>query len=297
MPAVFAFTPKFQAFTSAGLLASGYKLFCYAAGTTTKQNSYTDSTGNSANTNPIVMDSRGEANVWLDTGLLYKLVLTLDTEADPPVNNLWSVDSFGFPQTITGPLTITGNLTVSGDLSVAGVSAALGKHAIPIVAASMQASATGGCAVFAKIASAADQPDITTLDFDATTQEYAQFSIPMPKSWNESTVTFKPVWSHAATTVNFGVVWDLQAVAISNDDAIAAAYGTAQTSTDTGGTTNDIYVGPESSAITIAGTPASEDVVFFRLSRVTGNASDTMAIDARLHGIVLYITTDANNDG
>jgi hypothetical protein len=29
---------------------------------------------------------------------------------------------------------------------------------------------------------------------------------------------------------------------------------------------------------------------------VTGDDGDTMAIDARLHGIVLYITTDAEND-
>lgn len=180
------------------------------------------------------------------------------------------------------------------DLEAAGSSA--GRHAIYIAAGSITPSATGGCAALATIASAANQPDIQTLDFDATTQEYAQFSIRMPKSWNEGTVTFVPVWSHAATTTNFGVVWDLQAVAVSNDDAIAVAFGTAQTSTDTGGTTDDIYIGPESSAITVSGTPAAEDVAFFRVSRVTGDGSDTMAIDARLHGITLYITTDASND-
>jgi hypothetical protein len=92
------------------------------------------------------------------------------------------------------------------------------------------------------------------------------------------------------------VVWDLQGVAVSNDDAIATAYGTAQTSTDTGGTTNDLYASPETAAITIAGTPAAEDMVFFRLSRVTGNGSDTLAVDARLHGVTLYVTTAASTD-
>jgi hypothetical protein len=150
--------------------------------------------------------------------------------------------------------------------------------------------------VLATTASAANQPDIQSLDFDTTTQEFAQFSFRMPKSWDEGTVTFAPVWSHAATTVNFGVVWELQGVAVSNDDAIGAAYGTAQSSTDTGGTTNDIYIGPESSAITIAGTPAAEDMVFFRIARAPANGSDTLAIDARLHGITLYITTNAGND-
>ena len=175
-----------------------------------------------------------------------------------------------------------------------GVSA--GRHAIYIAAGSMRPSSTGGCASLATLAIGSGQPDIHTLDFDATTQEYAQFSVTKPKSWDEGTVTFAPVWSHAATTTNFGVVWDLQGVAIGNDDALAASFGTAQTSADTGGTTNKLYVGPESSAITIAGTPAAEDTVFYRLSRVTGNGSDTMAIDARLHGIVLFVTTNAEND-
>jgi hypothetical protein len=172
----------------------------------------------------------------------------------------------------------------------------IGRHAVYVPASGMSPSNTGGCASLATIASAANQPDIQTLDFDTTTQEYAQFSFRMPKSWDEGTVTFVPVWSHASTTTNFGVVWDLQAVAVSNDDGIAVAFGTAQTSTDTGGTTNDIYVGPESSAITVSGSPASEDMVFFRLSRVTGNGSDTMAIDARLHGVTVYITTSADTD-
>lgn len=178
----------------------------------------------------------------------------------------------------------------------AGCFATTGRSMIPIMASGMSPSATGGCAALATIASAANQPDIQTLDFDASTEEYCQFSIPMPESWDEGTVTFVPIWSHASTSTNFGVVWSLQAVAVSNDDAIAVAFGTAQTSTDTGGTTNDVYVGSESSAITIAGTPAAGDTVFFRLSRVTGNGSDTMAIDARLHGIRLYFTTNSGVD-
>jgi hypothetical protein len=118
----------------------------------------------------------------------------------------------------------------------------------------------------------------------------------MPKSWDEGTVTAAFVWSHPSTTTNFGVVWGLQAVAISNDDTVAAAYGTAQTAADTGGTTDDLYVSPETSAITIAGTPAAEDVVHFRVYRDPTNGSDTMAVDARLHAVILYLTTDADTD-
>lgn len=182
------------------------------------------------------------------------------------------------------------------ELATSGGGSTQGKQAIYVSSAAMRPSATGGCAALVNIASASNQPDIQTLDFDANTQEYAQFSFVMPEKWNGGTLTFIPHWSHAATTTNFGVVWDLQAVAVTNDGAIAVAYGTAQTSTDTGGTTNDLYQGPESSAITVAGTPAGGQMLFFRVSRVTGNGSDTMAIDARLHGITVYCTTDADTD-
>jgi hypothetical protein len=131
-----------------------------------------------------------------------------------------------------------------------------------------------------------------TLDFDTTTQEFAQFFIRMPKSWDEGTVTFSPVLSHASGSGN--VVFGLAGVALSSDDAGDVAFGTAQTSDTTIGTANDIYIGPASSAITIAGTPAAEDFVMFQVNRTV--ASDNLGVDARLHGITLYITTNAKND-
>lgn len=189
-----------------------------------------------------------------------------------------------------------GDKGIFGSSAGSGGGGTIGKQAIYISAAGISPSVTGGSAALASIASAANQPDITTLNFDATTQEFAQFSFVMPKKWNEGTITFKAHWSHAATTTNFGVAWSLQAVAVSDDDAIAVAFGTAQVVTDTGGTTNDLYATAESSAITVAGTPAAEDMVFFRVAREPANGSDTMAIDARLHGVTVYVTTDAETD-
>ncbi|AEI71090.1 hypothetical protein [EBPR siphovirus 2] len=170
-----------------------------------------------------------------------------------------------------------------------------GKQSIWIPAGAMTTRTTNGAAA-GTAETTTNKVMIKTLDFDASTQEFAQFSIRMPKSWNEGTVTFAPVWSHASTSTNFGVVWQLAGLALSNDDAMDAAFGTERTSTDTGGTTNDLYEGPESSAITIAGSPAEGDTVIFQVARAPANGSDTMAIDARLHGIVLYITTTAGND-
>lgn len=196
-----------------------------------------------------------------------------------------------------GPAGVAGAAGTNGATGATGpAGTTAGRHAVYVPAAAMTPSVSGGCAAHTTIAIAANRPDCQSLDFDATTQEYAQFSVRMPKLWNEGSVTFAPVWSHPSTATNFGVVWDLQAVALSNDDPLDSAYGTAQTSSDTGGTTNDLYVGPESSAITVGGTPAAEDMVFFRVSRVTGSGSDTMAVDARLHGLTIYMTTDAETD-
>lgn len=152
----------------------------------------------------------------------------------------------------------------------------------------IQPSATGGCAPLAIIATSANQPDLRTLDFDASTAEYAQFSVRMPKNWDRGTLTAVFVWNHGSTTTNFGVVWGIQAVAIGDDDAIAAAFGTAVTVTDTGGTTNDRYTSPATSAMTVAGSPAVGDVVNFRVYREATNGSDNLAIDARLEGVVVF---------
>jgi len=80
-------TPKLQFFDLNGAPLSGGLLYTYAAGTTTPLASYTDSTGLIANTNPIVLDSRGEANVWLGTES-YKLALYTSASV-----LIWTVDN------------------------------------------------------------------------------------------------------------------------------------------------------------------------------------------------------------
>lgn len=171
-----------------------------------------------------------------------------------------------------------------------------GKQAVYVPAAAMRPAAASGCAALAQVATAGGQPDIVSLDFDPSSQEYAQFHIVPPKKWNGSTVTFIAHWSHAATTTDFGVAWGLQSLAVSNDDTIAASWGTGVVVTDTGGTTNDLYQTSESGAVTPAGSPAKLDALFFRAYRHVANAGDTMAIDARLMGLTVFFTTDASTD-
>jgi len=137
---------------------------------------------------------------------------------------------------------------------------------------------------------------LKTLDFDTTTAENAQFAVSMPNSWNEGTITANVVWSHGTTTTNFGVTWTLEGLAYSDNEAIDAAFGTPVPTSDTGGTANTVYISPPTSAITVGGTPSAGDWIVFRVSRQVANASDTMAIDARLHGVQIKYTTNASTE-
>jgi len=67
--------PKFKAVDSNGNPLAGGQLFTYAAGTTTLQATYTDTSAASANTNPVILDSNGEADVFVTSSLSYKYVL------------------------------------------------------------------------------------------------------------------------------------------------------------------------------------------------------------------------------
>ena len=80
-------TPKLQFFDANGDPLAGGLLYTYEAGSTTPLTTYTDSTGVSANTNPIVLDSRGEANVWL-AGDIYKFALYTSVGV-----LIWTVDN------------------------------------------------------------------------------------------------------------------------------------------------------------------------------------------------------------
>jgi hypothetical protein len=71
-----------QFFTNNGVILSGGKLYSYAAGTTTPQVTYTSSSGVTAHTNPIILDSAGRVpggEIWINSPP-YKFVLNTSTD-------------------------------------------------------------------------------------------------------------------------------------------------------------------------------------------------------------------------
>lgn len=101
MTAVLSPAAKAQFFDNNGAPLVGGKLFTYIAGTTTKLSSYTSSTGLSANANPVILDYRGECNLWIPANTAYKFVLAPSTDTDPPTHAIWTVDQIVNSQLLT----------------------------------------------------------------------------------------------------------------------------------------------------------------------------------------------------
>jgi len=80
---------------------AGGQLFTYKAGSSTKTATYTDSTGSVTNTNPVILNARGEAPVWIPPNTGFKFVLASATDTDPPSAPIWTVDNITNSQLIT----------------------------------------------------------------------------------------------------------------------------------------------------------------------------------------------------
>ncbi|RPJ33060.1 MAG: hypothetical protein EHM17_00245 [Verrucomicrobiaceae bacterium] len=102
-------TPKQQFLDANGNPLSGGKVYTYAAGTTTPLTTYTDESGTTPNTNPVILDSRGEAGIWLGVAS-YKLKLTTSTDVE-----IWTVDNI-----------VSASVQALADLSESGGSALVG---------------------------------------------------------------------------------------------------------------------------------------------------------------------------
>ncbi len=138
-------------------------------------------------------------------------------------------------------------------------------------------------------------PELKTLDFDKDSDEFAQFAISFPKSWNEGTVSFKAYFTGNSTNTG-NVAFKLAGVGLADGELTNIAFGTAVQAEAKAhsGVAYNLNITRESGAITIAGTPVAEEYVFFEISRDV--SEDNFSADALLLGIKLFFTTNAGND-
>ena len=187
---------------------------------------------------------------------------------------------------ISGDATLanTGALTLDADVNVKGI------HDMAVPASAMWTTTTNG-AEYVTVEIAADQPTTQTFDFDQSTEEHVQVCLPMPRNFNNGTITASFYWSAASSSGD--VVWSIAAGAYSNDDPLATAFGTEQTVTDTLTATNDVCISSFTTAVTIAGTPQDSDLIWFQVNRNAADGADTLDADAKLLSIVFTYTLDS----
>jgi hypothetical protein len=165
--AVLSPPPKAQFFDANGEPLAGGKVFTYAAGTTTPLATYTTSGGGTANANPVILDARGEADIWYSAGVSYKVVLKTAADA-----TIWTVDNIVIAGsmaaqnannvnitggTIGSGVTVNGNITgtasnVTGVVAIAN--GGTGTTTAPLARTALGAAAAGA------------NTDITSLEQD-----------------------------------------------------------------------------------------------------------------------------------
>lgn len=95
--------PKFTATDGNGNPRTGAYLYTYETGTTTPKTTWTDATEATPNTNPIVLDSNGQADVWLDASDgAYRFKLVSSTMV-----TLWTIDDIEDIGAVAGKITST----------------------------------------------------------------------------------------------------------------------------------------------------------------------------------------------
>lgn len=252
---------------------------------------------NITNTNAVALGRTVDLNFTVGTGV-----------ASAKIAGLSAVYT-NFTSSVAGALTFLTNngsgsyaermrITSTGAIQDGSGSPLLisGKETIWIPAGAMTPRITGAeGATFTTTQLVTNGTLISSLAFDSVSIEYAQFQVRMPKSWNESTITYTPVWT-ANSVSTAGVAWVLRAKGLGNDETIDAAWGTGVTVTDLNtATAYQAHIASESTAVTISNAAELEWVVF-EVYRDVGNVSDTLAADALLLGITINYTTNAAND-
>ena len=168
-----------------------------------------------------------------------------------------------------------------------------GRETIWVPANAMYGNTTNGAE--AAQAELGNGPELKTLAFDKDTDEFAQFAISFPKSWNKGTVTFQAYFTGNSTNTG-NVAFKLAGVGLADGELTNIAFGTAVQAEAKAhsGVAYNLNITRESGAITIAGVPSAEEYVFFEISRDI--SEDNFSADALLLGIKLFFTTNAGND-
>lgn len=192
----------------------------------------------------------------------------------------------------TGPAGTAGATGATGPTGVTGVTGATGPTGpkpsgqLWLSAAGMIPAITNGPAQN-KTEQTTNKQNVITLDYDPTTQEFAQATIAMPSDWDGGTVTAVFYWMATGTSTN-SVVWACQGRSYGDSETFDQAFGTEQIIQDAHtATALQTLITSATPAITLAGTPAASELVQFQLKRNPADGGDNLAVDAMLLGVMI----------
>ena len=223
----------------------------------------------------------GDQAIWSDAGGMNFNVPTADV-FDFMIQGTTELEISG--TTINAP---TATFQEGGvDISPIGI------HDMPISATAFFAPTLEPATGLTNVNFATNDLDKKVWEFTSTTaDERIQTQLPaLPRNWNEGAVDIEITWSFASGSGN--VRWGARIAASGDNEAIDAAFGTATEANDTAGTANQTQKIVLSSVAVPAGIAAGDELQL-EIYREGSDAGDTFTGTARLHGVVIRLTTNA----
>jgi hypothetical protein len=134
----------------------------------------------------------------------------------------------------------------------------------------------------------------TVCSFDTASDELADFTIALPKSWDEGTLTATFWWTSEGATTTQTVDWEIACTSYSDGNNLNPTFAAPQAANDTYAAAGFTHKSAATSAMTCDSTPASEDWTIFQIRRDVSD--DTLDVDALLIGVMLKYTDNAANE-
>ncbi|GAB6139937.1 hypothetical protein JCM14076_06660 [Methylosoma difficile] len=134
-----------------------------------------------------------------------------------------------------------------------------------------------------------------TYDFSSTIAQDITFRHCLPRAWDAGLLSFKAIFSLPSSSSG-GVVWGLAVASMSDGDSSNPSYGTRVNVSKNVAFADVVYMTNESSGVVVGNSASKGDLLTFNLQRVVSDSADTVSVDARLIGLLIYCTMDAGTD-
>lgn len=228
----------------------------------------------------------GSVRLWHTNGTAYT-ALQAPTNQWLPTNQL----ILSITNPVAGQVLGFNNVTIADGvaaISVTNMSGGLGVYRnIYIDAAGMVPGATLGAQFDTTEQSAPTNRMFDSYIFSDAVSNIVQFKLAFPMEWDLGTIKYRVFYMSTNASTTATNVWQLEATAFSHDDPLDANWGTGITLTNKIVGSNDLNVTIASSALTIGGTPAAQDLTWFRVKRMGAHADDNDNGQVKLLGIWL----------